>query len=72
MRFSSLLTALPSALAPRETRIADDPPIRNLCIDSRRVTSGDLFVALRGALTDGHDHVLQALELGDHFRGSRK
>jgi UDP-N-acetylmuramoyl-L-alanyl-D-glutamate--2,6-diaminopimelate ligase len=59
-----LLTALPSALAPRETRIADDPPIRNLCIDSRRVAPGDLFVALRGALTDGHDHVLQALELG--------
>jgi len=64
VRFSSLLTALPAALAPRETRIADDPPIRNLCIDSRRVAPGDLFVALRGALTDGHDHVLQALELG--------
>ena len=64
MRFSSLLTALPSGLAPRETRIADDPPIRNLCIDSRKVAPGDLFVALRGGQTDGHDHVLEALELG--------
>ncbi|MEN8181138.1 MAG: UDP-N-acetylmuramoyl-L-alanyl-D-glutamate--2,6-diaminopimelate ligase [Myxococcota bacterium] len=64
MRFSALLTALPPELAPRETRVADDPPIRNLCIDSRRVAPGDLFVALPGAETDGHDHVPEALSLG--------
>jgi UDP-N-acetylmuramyl tripeptide synthase len=52
VRFSSLLTALPRALAPRETQIADDPPIRNLCIDSRRVAPGDLFVPIRNLCID--------------------
>jgi UDP-N-acetylmuramoyl-tripeptide--D-alanyl-D-alanine ligase len=32
--------------------------------DSRQITHGDLFVALRGERFDGHDFVDQALELG--------
>ncbi len=48
----------PSAADPRST------PVRGLCMDSRRVAPGDLFVALRGAQSDGHDHLEQALALG--------
>ena len=35
-----------------------------VCIDSRRVRPGDLFVALPGAVTDGHLHVEDALAAG--------
>lgn len=33
-------------------------------VDSREVLPGDLFVALKGATTDGHNHVEQALNTG--------
>ncbi|HZA12778.1 UDP-N-acetylmuramoyl-tripeptide--D-alanyl-D-alanine ligase [Mycobacterium sp.] len=32
--------------------------------DSRKVTSGGLFLALPGARTDGHDHAAEAVDLG--------
>ena len=69
MRLSELLDALPSeraATALRAVAPTDPPsiPIRGLCMDSRRVAPGDLFVALRGAQSDGHDHLEQALALG--------
>lgn len=35
-----------------------------LCIDSRSVAIGDLFVALEGPKFDGHDFVVEALERG--------
>ncbi|NCC95728.1 MAG: UDP-N-acetylmuramoyl-tripeptide--D-alanyl-D-alanine ligase [Synergistales bacterium] len=33
-------------------------------VDSRKVSRGDVFVALRGASSDGHDHVFEAVERG--------
>ncbi len=33
-------------------------------IDSRTVKPGELFIALRGARTDGHDYIRQAIERG--------
>ena len=33
-------------------------------IDSRTIEAGDLFIALRGPHTDGHEHVSQALANG--------
>ncbi|MEJ2027792.1 MAG: Mur ligase domain-containing protein, partial [Limibacillus sp.] len=33
-------------------------------IDSRSLAKGDLFIALEGPNTDGHDHVASALEKG--------
>ncbi len=39
-------------------------PLRRVVIDSRAVQPGDLFVALRGARTDGHLHLRQAQEKG--------
>jgi UDP-N-acetylmuramoyl-tripeptide--D-alanyl-D-alanine ligase len=45
------------------------PPTRGdgvdrLCLDSRRVRSGDLFAALRGARADGHDFAVDGLRAG--------
>jgi len=42
----------------------EDPVIRGVTYDSRGVSPGDLFVALRGENYDGHDYLAQALELG--------
>ena len=39
-------------------------PVAGVVIDSRKVSPGDLFVALRGARADGHDHVEAAAERG--------
>ncbi|MCH2171654.1 UDP-N-acetylmuramoyl-L-alanyl-D-glutamate--2,6-diaminopimelate ligase [Myxococcota bacterium] len=41
-----------------------NPLIRGIAYDSRSVTAGDLFFAIRGSLDDGHDHLDQAIELG--------
>jgi UDP-N-acetylmuramyl-tripeptide synthetase len=65
MRLSALLDALPSRLAPLVRAAGeDDPIIRGVTYDSRGVSPGDLFVALRGENYDGHDYLTQALELG--------
>jgi UDP-N-acetylmuramoyl-L-alanyl-D-glutamate--2,6-diaminopimelate ligase len=64
MRLSELLAALPPQLAPRERIGAGDPVVRGLRYDSREVAPGDLFVALRGSLADGHDYLAEALSLG--------
>jgi UDP-N-acetylmuramoyl-L-alanyl-D-glutamate--2,6-diaminopimelate ligase len=67
MRLSFFLAALPPELAPKEWLRSDpghDPPIRGITYDSRRVAPGDLFVALPGAVSDGHDYIGTALELG--------
>ncbi len=63
MRLSSLLSALPEALSAVEWRrqsASDDPTIRGIRYDSRQVSPGDLFVALRGANSDGHDYLERA------------
>ncbi len=67
MRLSSLLGALPQPLAPLEwqrARPSDDPAIRGIRYDSRDVAPGDLFVALRGAHSDGHAFIERAIDLG--------
>ncbi len=65
MRLSALLDALPPHLAPRLNGSGDDDPmIRGVTYDSRSVSPGDLFVALRGENHDGHDYLAQALQLG--------
>jgi UDP-N-acetylmuramoyl-L-alanyl-D-glutamate--2,6-diaminopimelate ligase len=69
MRLSSLLAALPQELAPQDlargTALLDsDPVIRGITYDSRNVSPGDLFVALVGSVSDGHDYLAAAIELG--------
>jgi UDP-N-acetylmuramoyl-L-alanyl-D-glutamate--2,6-diaminopimelate ligase len=67
MRLSSLLSVLPEGLAPIEWQRAEssaDPTIRGIRYDSRQVSPGDLFVALRGANSDGHAFLDRAIALG--------
>jgi len=67
MRLSSLLGALSPSQAPLEWLRAspsDDPAIRGVRYDSREVSPGDLFVALRGTHSDGHAFIGRALDLG--------
>lgn len=37
---------------------------KNVCIDSRALNSGDVFIALKGESCNGHDYVRQAFERG--------
>jgi len=41
-----------------------DRPIRNAAVDSRLVTGSEVFVALPGEHTDGHDHLADAVARG--------
>ncbi|MFZ0283441.1 MAG: UDP-N-acetylmuramoyl-L-alanyl-D-glutamate--2,6-diaminopimelate ligase, partial [Bacteroidales bacterium] len=42
----------------------DDPVITNIEFDSRRVTPGTLFVAVKGTKSDGHDYINSAITSG--------
>jgi UDP-N-acetylmuramoyl-L-alanyl-D-glutamate--2,6-diaminopimelate ligase len=67
MRLSALLSSLSPELEPRawlRPDPSDDPVIRGMTYDSRGVAPGDLFVALRGSVSDGHDYLEGALRLG--------
>ena len=39
-------------------------PVCGVSIDSRTLEAGDLFIAIKGAAHDGHDHVARAFESG--------
>ena len=41
-----------------------DVDITGVNIDSRRVVAGNLFVAIKGTVTDGHKYIEKAIELG--------
>ncbi|MEJ2163476.1 MAG: Mur ligase domain-containing protein, partial [Robiginitalea sp.] len=38
--------------------------VRELCFDSRKVASKDVFIAIRGTETDGHRFIEKAIEQG--------
>ena len=42
----------------------DDADVRGVSTDTRSLAAGNLFVALRGDIHDGHDHVAEALARG--------
>lgn len=67
MRLAALLTAIPDEFRPQllASREGDNNPvIRGISYDSRAVTQGHLFVALRGSAVDGHRYLQQAVSLG--------
>lgn len=41
-----------------------DPDILSVSIDSRTIRKGDLFIALKGEFTDGHNYISMAFEAG--------
>ncbi|MDQ2800199.1 MAG: Mur ligase family protein, partial [Armatimonadota bacterium] len=59
MYLSELANALPDA-----QRFGDDADITALAYDSRQALPGALFIALRGANSDGHDFIAQAVNNG--------
>ena len=47
---------------PTYVRCSPSTPIRSVCIDSRRLQPGDLFVAQRGSTFDGHNFLESAAQ----------
>lgn len=41
-----------------------DISVKDICIDSRKVSEGSAFIAQRGTLTDGHAYIATAVEKG--------
>ncbi len=67
MRLSALLDALPAELRGTSGgpgAVDRETEIRGIAYDSRRVEAGDLFFALRGESSDGHDFLGAAFERG--------
>jgi len=60
MRLSYLCSALPHWVQTQ----GNDPDIRSLSADSRKVEPGSLFVAIAGVDVDGHRFIPQAVERG--------
>lgn len=60
MQFSQLIRDLPTVATGGNL----ENDVRGIAYDSRRVSPGDLFVALRGEHTDGHRYISQAFERG--------
>ncbi len=58
------LQELLRGVAVKSSTAADDLEIREVRYDSRAVRAGDLFVAIRGFATDGHQYISKALEQG--------
>lgn len=49
---------------PRYVGCSPDTPVTGLCVDSRRIEPGHLFLALRGETVDAHRFVPAVLEAG--------
>jgi murE/murF fusion protein len=60
----ALLNSLPTPLAATVLQRGPGNAIVTVTADSRKVRAGSLFVALKGALVDGHRYVSQAVKHG--------
>ena len=59
-----MMTLLEAAQAIGAVASGPNVPFMAVSTDSRNVTQGDLFVALKGERFDGHDHIRSALSFG--------
>lgn len=62
LRYKKLLDIVKGKPFPEE--YIEDSGIKDLSIDSRRIESGNLFIAIKGDRVDGHDYVKEALDKG--------
>ncbi len=62
MKLSDLLTALPNKEIVQP--IPDNLEIQGIAHDSRKVEPDDLFIAIEGQATDGHQYIAQVIEKG--------
>ena len=60
MKLEQLLAGLEHTLFGCDGQLS----VTGICYDSRKAKPGDLFVAIRGFQSDGHDYVKSALEGG--------
>ncbi len=60
MNFDELLKLVSSDGAP------------GICVDSRAIVNGDIFVAVKGTVYDGHDFIGQAIDNGAEYIVSQK
>ncbi|OVE77469.1 UDP-N-acetylmuramoyl-L-alanyl-D-glutamate--2,6-diaminopimelate ligase [bacterium F11] len=51
-------------VAKESVDLKEDPLIRGLSYDSRKVREGDLFFAMKGAQSDAHDHLSEVIKKG--------
>jgi UDP-N-acetylmuramoyl-L-alanyl-D-glutamate--2,6-diaminopimelate ligase len=58
------LDNLISKLALKKRQGDQNPEIKGIAFDSRLVSQGFLFVAVKGNVVDGHDYIEQAIRLG--------
>jgi len=59
-KLSQLVMHLPGLIS----QSGDDVPILNIALDSRKVKTGDVFVAFRGLTFDGHKFIPHAIQAG--------
>lgn len=64
LTLTQLLTALRGQVAILEQRGEMSRPVQGITDDSRAVTAGSLFVAVKGERVDGHDFIEQAIKAG--------
>ncbi|MCE9536948.1 MAG: UDP-N-acetylmuramoyl-L-alanyl-D-glutamate--2,6-diaminopimelate ligase, partial [Nitrospirae bacterium] len=61
---TQLLAALHGQVEIQEQRGDVNRPVHGIADDSRAVTGGSLFVAVKGERVDGHDFIEQAIKAG--------
>jgi UDP-N-acetylmuramoyl-L-alanyl-D-glutamate--2,6-diaminopimelate ligase len=57
----TLQQLLPDVLLPKGLT---QQPVQKLCLDSRSITAGDIFIAVPGFSQDGRDYIVSALNAG--------
>lgn len=62
MRLNNLLQGIPTGSTGKSLQM--DAEIGGVCFDSRNIKPGDLFIAVRGSASDGHQYIGMALEKG--------